>query len=423
MESEPPADCTTTRASPRARAVSGRESSTAWTRSSGTWRCCRKRTPCRSSTWPPPTRNRAKRHATQLTSATSPRKTTRRARARSGWATACSRGPVSPSSNGTSPGPGHDLAEARRSRATRSNSWEAAYPRRAMRTTPPRSRGESGWSRCHSPGRGAARSVTGRPAGPRPGRRAGCAGPPPRRRAGPGSEPPLSGEAVWISQEAMPKARARGPDWMSTYWSRPYGTLTRERNRRPLRMTISSSSSTHEIALTWRMTSHAAHSPPSTTASAPEQGPPGHEQADETGHEEQHEHDRPGVMSRTRASIGETGCHGRSPPRRVTSAVRARGHGCGVGHDPSLPQARKSPTSRLNSSACSIWVQWLRERRHPGAGAVDEDHDRTGAGPVVVRRDAVDVDGQADLRVGAHGRAVCRERAAAPAAFRSPQRR
>ena len=37
----------------------------------------------------------------------------------------------------------------------------------------------------------------------------------------PGSEPPLSGEAVWISHEAMPFARASGPDWMSTYWSRP----------------------------------------------------------------------------------------------------------------------------------------------------------------------------------------------------------
>ena len=37
----------------------------------------------------------------------------------------------------------------------------------------------------------------------------------------PGSEPPLSGEAVWISHEAMPWARASGPDWMSTYCRRP----------------------------------------------------------------------------------------------------------------------------------------------------------------------------------------------------------
>ena len=37
----------------------------------------------------------------------------------------------------------------------------------------------------------------------------------------PGREPPLSGEAVWISHDAMPNARASGPDWMSTYCSRP----------------------------------------------------------------------------------------------------------------------------------------------------------------------------------------------------------
>ena len=37
----------------------------------------------------------------------------------------------------------------------------------------------------------------------------------------PGSDPPLSGEAVWISHEAMPWARINGPDWMSTYWRRP----------------------------------------------------------------------------------------------------------------------------------------------------------------------------------------------------------
>ena len=37
----------------------------------------------------------------------------------------------------------------------------------------------------------------------------------------PGSEPPLSGEAVWISHDAMPWARMSGPDWMSTYWRRP----------------------------------------------------------------------------------------------------------------------------------------------------------------------------------------------------------
>ena len=58
VESDPPADCTTTRASPSARASSGRDSSTACTRSRRTCRCWRKSTPWRSSTWPPPTRNR-----------------------------------------------------------------------------------------------------------------------------------------------------------------------------------------------------------------------------------------------------------------------------------------------------------------------------------------------------------------------------
>ena len=56
----------------------------------------------------------------------------------------------------------------------------------------------------------------------------------------------------------------------------------------------------------------------------------------------------------------------------------------------------------------------VREGRDPRARAVHEQHDRAGAGAVVVRRDAVDVDGQADLGVVAHGRTVCRWAGPAP---------
>ena len=87
VESEPPADCTTTRASPSSRASIGRDSSTACTRSSRTCRCWRKSTPWRSSTWPPPTRKREKRQLTQLTPAMTARNEGRaRARAMNGWA-------------------------------------------------------------------------------------------------------------------------------------------------------------------------------------------------------------------------------------------------------------------------------------------------------------------------------------------------
>ena len=95
---------------------------------------------------------------------------------------------------------------SRGSRAARRHLGAAATGGGAA-ATPPRAAG--------------AGSLTGRPAGPRHAPPAGCAGPRPRPPAGPGSEPPLSGEAVWISHEAMPLARASGPDWMSTYWSRP----------------------------------------------------------------------------------------------------------------------------------------------------------------------------------------------------------
>ena len=207
----PPADCTTTCASPSSRARSGPRDVDGLDPLERTCRCWRKSMPWRSSTWSAPTRKRENRQATQFAPRDDPEDAATRSRATSGCADASSVG-----SSGSPPGaavhPRHDAVPAERgqqgrvgelstrrsrgSRAARCRHAAAASPGEPL--PPPSRPAASGLG--HRPARCASPRAASRSAAPRP-----------RRPGGPGSEPPLSGEAVWISHEAMPCARARGP--------------------------------------------------------------------------------------------------------------------------------------------------------------------------------------------------------------------
>src|SRR6478735_8654786 len=144
-------------------------------------------------------------------------------------------------------------------------------------------------------------------------------------------------------------------------------------------MTISSSSSTHEIALTCRPMSHTAHSPTRATTIV----------ARSTGSTT-----IPTEISRTRVSIGETGRHGRSPPRRVTSAGRAGVTGVGSAMPPVCLRRRRRRAGPIGRGVC------LDDRMGRVTTRVRRTRLDVDTGGRVARTDTVAVEEPLEIRIG-----------------------